>query len=142
MNQLLQGKPLTVFGDGLQTRAFSYIGDVAPVIAKSVHHRAALNQVFNIGADTECTVRQLAETVMDAMELKSPLNHLPPRNEVVHAYANHDKAKEVFNITTTTTLREGLFRMAGWAKAAGSRKSKKFENIEIEKNLPAIWLED
>ncbi len=49
MNQLLQEKPLTVFGDGEQTRAFSYVGDVAPHIAKSVHIPQAINQTFNIG---------------------------------------------------------------------------------------------
>jgi UDP-glucose 4-epimerase len=142
MNQLMQNKPLTVFGDGMQTRAFSYIGDVAPHIAKSVHVPAAINQVFNIGADTEFTVKELAETVMEAMGLRSELNFLPPRNEVVHAYANHDKAKEIFNIKATTSLRDGLFKMADWAKNTGSRKSKKFDNIEIMKNLPSIWLED
>ena len=36
MNQILQGKPMTVFGDGTQTRAFSYIGDVAPIIAEAI----------------------------------------------------------------------------------------------------------
>ena len=58
------------------------------------------------------------------MGLRSKLNHLPPRNEVVHAYANHDKAKEIFKIDSTVSLRDGLFKMADWAKNAGSRKSK------------------
>ena len=49
MNQLMQGHPLTIFGDGTQTRAFSYINDVAPHIARSVEIPAAYNQVFNIG---------------------------------------------------------------------------------------------
>ena len=65
------------------------------------HIPQAINQTFNIGADTEFTVRELAETVMEAMGLRSKLNHLPPRNEVVHAYANHDKAKEIFKIDST-----------------------------------------
>ena len=51
MNQLLNGIPLTVYGDGLQTRAFSYIDDVAPYIAKSVDIEKAYNQIFNIGGD-------------------------------------------------------------------------------------------
>ena len=126
----------------MQTRAFSYIGDVAPHIAKSVHVPAALNQIFNIGADTEFTVKELAETVMEAMDMRGELKYLPPRNEVVHAYADHNKAKKILNINTTVTLRDGLFKMADWAKNTGSRKSKKFDNIEIMKNLPSIWLED
>src|SRR5450759_2239010 len=47
MNQILQGKPLTIFGDGTQTRAFSYIDDVAPVIARSVSNPKAYGEVFN-----------------------------------------------------------------------------------------------
>ena len=51
MNQILRGQPLTIFGDGNQTRAFSYIDDVAPVIARSVMNREAYGQVFNVGGD-------------------------------------------------------------------------------------------
>src|SRR5690606_37688101 len=60
MNQLMQGKELTVFGDGSQTRAFSYIKDVAPYIARYVFVPEAYNQVFNIGADKNYSVKELA----------------------------------------------------------------------------------
>src|SRR5271170_3955706 len=49
MNQVMQGQPCTIFGDGSQTRAFSYIGDIAPAIARSVNLPEAYNQVFKIG---------------------------------------------------------------------------------------------
>ena len=54
MNQILQGQPMTIFGDGTQTRAFSYIDDVAPVMAAAIDAAAAWNQVFNVGADSPC----------------------------------------------------------------------------------------
>ena len=60
MNQILGNKPMTIFGDGGQTRAFSYIDDVASVMADAITTPAAWNQVFNIGADSACTVRELA----------------------------------------------------------------------------------
>ncbi len=142
MNQLMKGESLTVFGDGKQTRAFSYIGDVAPHIANCVNIPEAYNEVFNIGADKEYTVKELAQTTMEAMGITGELRHLPARNEVVHAYADHSKAEKVFNIQSTTTLLEGLQKMTAWAKTAGTRKSAKFENIEITDQLPAIWLED
>src|SRR5215203_4580423 len=63
MNQIMQGESLTIFGDGSQTRAFSYIDDVAIPIAKSVNVREAYNQVFNIGADKPYTVNELATVV-------------------------------------------------------------------------------
>ena len=142
MNQLMQSLPLTIFGDGSQTRAFSYIGDVAPYIAKCVDVPASYNQVFNIGADKEFTVNELATTVSEVMGLTSDIRYLDARNEVQHAYADHEKAHRAFNITSNYSLNDGLAKMAEWAKTAGSRKSQKFDNIEITEKLPKIWLED
>lgn len=140
MNQLLQGKALTVFGDGNQTRAFSYISDVAPYIAKSVDIKEAYNEVFNIGGDVDYTVNELAGTVMKVMNLEQPIQHLEARNEVVHAYSDHSKAKRVFNITTEfVPLEEGVQKMAQWVNKVGARSTPKFSNIEITENLPPVW---
>ena len=70
MNQILQDKPLTVFGDGSQTRAFSYIGDVAPYIASSVDVPEAYGETFNISAGQQYSVNELATTIMDVMDKK------------------------------------------------------------------------
>ena len=144
INQLMQGKSLTVFGDGTQTRAFSYIKDVAPYIVRSVSTPAAYNQVFNIGADKEYTVNELAHTVMDVMGIKGELRHLPARNEVLHAYSDHTKAKKIFEIEdgSFTTLKDGVKQMVDWAKKVGARASSRFSNIEITEKLPAIWQEN
>src|SRR3954468_9964751 len=57
MNQILQGRPMTIFGDGLQTRAFSYIDDVAPLMAEAIERPAAWNETFNVGADQPYSLR-------------------------------------------------------------------------------------
>jgi len=142
MNQLMQNKPLTVFGDGTQTRAFSYIGDVAPYIAQSVNIKDAYNQIMNIGADQEFTVNELASKVMKVMNIDGVINKLPARNEVLHAFSDHSKVNQIFNINKYTSLEEGIKKMASWALKVGQRHSNKFSNVEIEENLPAIWLED
>lgn len=142
MNQLMQGKPLTIFGDGTQTRAFSYIGDVAPHIANSVNIPEARNEVFNIGADKDYSVNELVGEVCHAMGINGDVRHLPPRNEVQHAYSDHSKVQSVFNTKKFTSLKDGLCRMADWAKTTGSKKSEKFAEIEITENLPSVWLED
>jgi UDP-glucose 4-epimerase len=141
MNQLMKGEPLTIFGDGEQTRAFSYIGDVAPYIAGAVDVPEAYNEVFNVGGDTPYSVNELAETVMDVMGIDGEIKHLSARNEVKHAYADHSKAKEVFGIENEqfVSLKDGLREMADWAKGQGARQSSKFDNIEIEKDLPSVW---
>jgi UDP-glucose 4-epimerase len=140
MNQIMQNKPMTVFGDGKQTRAFSYIDDVAPIIADSVNRPAARNQVFNVGADKPYSVLELAEVVAAAMGAKPDIKHLPARNEVVHAFSSHDKVQNVFgDLIHNVTLQDGIDRMAAWAKKAGARQGKPFKGIEVRKNLPPSW---
>ena len=141
MNQILQGKPMTVFGDGEQSRAFSYIADVAPVIAQSIDVPGAYNQVFNIGADQPYTINHLAESVARAMGVEAEITHKPQRNEVQAAYASHDKVRQVFGEQRLVSLEDGLGQMAAWVRAHGARASQKFEGIEVEKNFPKAWLE-
>jgi hypothetical protein len=66
MRQLLAGEPMTIFGDGSQTRAFSFIDDVAPQIARAPLLAGARNQVFNVGADRAYTLNELASSVAAA----------------------------------------------------------------------------
>jgi UDP-glucose 4-epimerase len=141
MNQLLQDRPMTIFGDGSQTRAFSYIGEVAPIIAESVYNPEAYNQVFNIGADQPYSVNELANAIARSMACEANIKHVPARNEVQHAYSSHDKIRRVFGDREPISLDEGLGRMAAWVKEHGARASKKFDNIEVEKNLPRAWLD-
>lgn len=140
MNQILQGKPMTVFGDGQQTRAFSYISDVAPVIAASIHRPKSFQQVFNVGADTPYTVMQLAETVSRAMGVTPNIQHLDARNEVVHAFSSHGKVNSLFgDLIQNISLEDGVRKMAAWVKSVGAHQGQPFKNIEVYKNLPASW---
>ena len=139
MNQIMQGKQLTIFGDGTQKRAFSYIDDVAIPIARCVDLPAAYNQVFNIGADKPYTVNELAEVVSEEFGVKPDIKHLSARNEVLHAYSDHSKAHKVFGDPTGIDLKEGIRRMAAWARRVGARQSQEFDNIEITEKLPDGW---
>jgi UDP-glucose 4-epimerase len=142
MNQIMNGQPLTVFGDGMQTRAFSYIDDVAPHIARCVDVPASYNQVINIGADTPYSVNELAEVVSKALGVAPNVTHLPARNEVVHAYSSHENARRIFGDAQAISLADGIERMAVWAQRVGARESASFENIEILRNLPPSWARD
>jgi UDP-glucose 4-epimerase len=139
MNQIMQGKQLTIFGDGEQTRAFSYIDDVAIPISKSVNIREAYNQVFNIGADKPYTVNELAKVVSAQFGVEPDIKYLSARNEVMHAYSDHTRAHKVFGAPTGIDLKEGIARMAEWAKRVGARQSQEFDNIEITEKLPDGW---
>jgi UDP-glucose 4-epimerase len=139
MNQVLQGQPMTIFGDGTQTRAFSYIDDVAPLIACAPLTPAAINQVFNVGADTPYAVNDLAQTVADAFGVTCNIRHLAARNEVVHAFSDHSKACGAFHPPSPVDLTTGIARMAQWVKQRGPATPVEFTNIELSKNLPASW---
>jgi UDP-glucose 4-epimerase len=142
MNQILEKKPLSIFGDGLQTRGFSYIADVAPVIAQSPLLPSVYNEVFNIGADTPCTVLELAREVARAFNVDPNLVFLEARKEVVHAYADHEKLRKRFpSLPLPTDLRTGIERMAEWVKKLGARQRIGFRNIEIFEKIPPVWLE-
>jgi UDP-glucose 4-epimerase len=139
MNQILKDQPLTVFGDGEQSRAFSYIGDVAPVIANSINVPEAYNEVFNIGADIPYSVNDLIGFVKKVMHKDAEITYLEQRNEVQHAYSSHDKVKQAFGIEPKWTIEEGLKRMAAWVETHGAKSTKEFGEIEITEKLPAIW---
>ena len=142
MRQILTGQPLTIFGDGEQVRAFSYIDDVAPVIAACIERPDTWNQVYNIGADKPWTVNELATTVCRAMGApESEIRHLDARNEVVAAYSSHEKVKCVFgDLIHNVPLDEGIAKMAAWVKTLEHvPEPKRFGHIEVLKNLPPSW---
>lgn len=139
MNQILTGEPLTVFGDGEQTRAFSHVADVAPVIARAVDVPAAKNRVFNVGADQPVTVNELLRVVAAEFGVTPTVTHLPARNEVVHAWADHGRVRDVFGTAEPIGLAEGIRRMAAWVRQHGARVTPRFEALEITENLPPIW---
>jgi len=139
MNQCLKGEPMTIYGDGEQTRAFTYVRDVAPIIAESVSVPAALNEIFNVGSDDELTVNELAGFVASAMGCDPQVKFLDARNEVKYAFCDHRKVGDTFKTRLPFSVHAGLELMAKWVKQHGSRNSREFENIEIRKNLPPSW---
>ena len=139
MNQIMQGQPMTIFGDGSQTRAFSYVDDVAPLMAEAIDVEGAWNQVFNVGADSPTPLNELAHAVADALGVEPEIRYVPARQEVAHAYASHDKVRRVFGARPQTSLRDGLRSMAAWVRERGPRTSRPFDGIEISTNLPDVW---
>lgn len=139
MNNVMQGHPMPVFGDGLQTRAFTHIDDVAPLIVDCVDNPAACNTVFNVGSESPRTVLDVANAVAAAFGVEPQVKHLPPRNEVVHAFSSSARSEAVFGKQKTVELEEGVRRMAAWAKQHGPRKTAPFAGIEVERNLPPSW---
>lgn len=140
MNQIMRGLPMTIYGDGLQTRAFSYISDVAPVIVQAPFRPEAQNQIINVGADQPYTILEMAHAVARAMGVEPCIQHLETRYEVKHAYTDHSKLKALFgDLVTNVSLDEGVQRMAAWAQDIGGFEPSTFGAYEVEKNLYSFW---
>jgi UDP-glucose 4-epimerase len=140
MNAVLRDEPMRVFGDGLQTRAFSHIADVAPIIGRSPLVYGTRNEVFNIGADQPYTVLELAAEVAAAFGRQCRVEHEPARNEVQHAYSDHAKVREVFDPAPALDLPTGIRRMSAWVEQHGARDPVAFPGaIEVARKLPPSW---
>ena len=77
VQQALTGEPITVYGDGNQSRAFGYVGDIVKAIANLAHHPGAVGQVFNIGNTQEITINELADLVKKITGSNSEIVHVP-----------------------------------------------------------------
>ncbi len=139
MNQLLNGLPMTIFGDGSQTRAFTHVDDVAPLMARAPTVPAAVNHIFNIGAEQPYSLTTLAELVADALDLPCRIEYVPARQEPAHAVSDHARCHEVFGRQSSVTLPEGLERMAKWAQAQGPRHPVPMASVEVDRNMPPSW---
>lgn len=141
MNNALRGDPMPVFGDGRQTRAFSHVDDVAPIIARAPAVRESANEVYNVGADTPYSILELAEAVGRAFGVQPVLEYLPPRKEAVHAFSDHSKVRAAFDPPEPLDLESGIQRMAAWVREHGSRDPIEFTGpIEVDRNLPPSWV--
>ena len=77
VQQALAGEPITVFGDGKQTRTFTHVRDAVSAILKLVEHPGATGEIFNIGGKEEISIERLAHLVKDLLQSSSPIVHIP-----------------------------------------------------------------
>lgn len=139
MNQCLRGEPMSILGDGQQTRAFTYVGDIVHTIARAPLVEGSANQTFNIGNDEPTRVLDLAHEIARAVGVEPRIQHYPARPEVIHAVAAHASLAHVFGPARNTPLREGIERMAAWARKLGPCEPSHFGELELPQNLPLIW---
>jgi len=77
VKQALAGRPITVYGDGKQSRCFGYVGDVVGALVKLMEHPEAVGQVFNIGSNVEISILELAERVKQITKSDSEIVFVP-----------------------------------------------------------------
>jgi dTDP-glucose 4,6-dehydratase len=113
INQALKNEPLTIFGDGKQTRSFCYVSDMVDAIARSV--KAKYTYPINIGNPKEYTMLEVADIVKKLCLSTSGIKFLPlPENDPKRRKPDITKAKEVLGWTPKVDLNAGLIRIIEW----------------------------
>jgi UDP-glucose 4-epimerase len=138
----MRNQPLPVFGDGSQTRSFSFIRSVARCIADAPFTPNARNETLNIGSDEPMSVRELALSVCEVMGIPPLIAWLPPRTEVLHAHCSHSKAHSVFPhaFGEPVAIRAGLELTLDYLLSSSPlRPSAPRPTIEISDRLPPSW---
>ena len=140
IRQSSNDEDITIFGDGLQTRAFSDCKFICEPVEKLLYNYDG--EIFNIGSDSPVTIKDAAELVLKVGQEygfnKSKLVFLEKRNEVVHAFCSHDKAKELLNFKDNTDL-ESLIREMFEFYLTLEPKTVDYMDYEIEKNMYSFW---
>jgi UDP-glucose 4-epimerase len=77
VKQALFGHPITIHGDGKQSRSFTFVGDVVKALINLANHAGAVGQVFNIGSDQETTIENLAKLVKEMTNSSSEIIYIP-----------------------------------------------------------------
>ena len=109
IDRIKQKKPLTIYGDGSQTRDFVYVQDIVSAIMLALENDNVNGEIFNIGFGKKTTIQELAQTILSSTGADLKILNLPIRQgDILHSYANISKAKKHLGYTPRFTLKEGL----------------------------------
>ena len=142
INRMLQGKAPIIYGDGKQTRCFSYIDDCLSCLIPMLDQINLNKQIINIGPDEEfVTINKVAELCSNITGINLPPIYKKDRpQEVKHAICSADKARKLLNYETKVSLKEGIKKTYAYIKKRGVKPFEYHINIEIDNNLtPETW---
>ena len=146
MFQYLNGMDITIFGDGEQTRAFSYIDDSLEPLWNAAIRPEASKEIINLGGIEEISIIKAAETLVDVLQkeegiddFKIPICHLEARHEVKHSIPTFQKSIDLLGFEYKTDLKTGLTEMWNWAKKQPMRDRFVWPNYELEKGIYSFW---
>ena len=142
INRMLQGKAPIIYGDGNQTRCFSYIDDCLSCLIPMLDQKNLNKQTINIGPDEEfVTINKIAEMCSNVTGMNlQPIYKKDRPPEVKHAVCSADKARSLLNYKTKVSLNEGIKKTFDYIKKRGVRPFDYNINLEIDNELtPSTW---
>lgn len=138
MFQKLNNQPFTIFGDGEQKRAFSYIDDCLPGFWEAATNERASKQTINLGGVVETSIAEAAE-ILSGIVGGAEIQFLENRHEVKYAYPTHQKSIALLNYQEKTSLKEGLTKMWEWAQQQPERDRFQWEEYELDNGIYQYW---
>jgi len=139
MYQHLNGKPMTVFGSGNQTRAFSYIDDsLRPLWNAAIEPRAS-KQIINLGGIHSVSILEANNILKNVIGCTENTVFFEKRHEVMHAISTYQKSIDILGFKHETDLEDGLMKMWEWAKVQPMRNQFIWPSFELDKGLYSFW---
>lgn len=138
MYQHMIGEPMTIFGDGIQTRAFSYIDDSLEPLWKASQDDRASKQIINLGGIKEYSINEANEILREVVGGGTVQYH-EQRHEVKHSVPTWQKSIDLLDFEFKTDLREGLTKMWDWAKKQPKRERFVWPSYELDKGIYSFW---
>lgn len=138
MYRILHNKPILIYGDGEQTRAFTYIEDNLEPLWNAAVFPQASKQIINLGGITPYTINEAAN-ILSEITNYSNIEHKEARHEVKWAVPTYQKSIDLLGFKDTTNLKTGLEKTWKWAKSQPDRQQYKWDNYEINKGIYSYW---
>jgi UDP-glucose 4-epimerase len=131
VRQALANEPITIYGDGEQSRCFADVSDIIGAVIKLSSHPAAIGQVFNIGSTEEVTIRQLAEKVIQATVSQSKIVYMPYEEAYAPGFEDMrrrvpalDKINQLIGYAPRFSLEDTLKRVIDYERQQVVKQSK------------------
>lgn len=138
MNQHINNQPMTIFGDGEQKRAFSFIDDCLEPLWKAAVDPRASKQIINLGSSVFYTINQANKILRDVIGSGETV-YKESRHEVKNAHPTWTKSKELLDYEDKTDLKDGLDVMWKWAQKQPKRKQFVWDKYELDKGIYSFW---
>ena len=138
MYQHMNGEPMSIFGDGEQKRAFSFIDDCLEPLWKSSQQENCSKEIINLGGTRHYTINEANETLKEVIKDGQTV-YKEQRHEVKVAVPTWQKSVDLLGYEDKTTLYNGLSQMWEWVKKQPSRKRFVWGNYEVEKGIYSFW---
>ena len=141
MYQILEGKEPTIFGDGEQVRAFSYVDDSIKPFWNASQNDDCIDQIINLGGIKEHTINEACNILLDVTGTHLKPVFLEERHEAKYAWSTWDKSVRLLDFQHKIDLEEGLSKMWEWAKKQPKRNRFVWPHYELEKGIYEYWKE-